>query len=117
MRVTRRALLAAAVSGLVTQAAGRWGHGSVLVASQGLPFASLARAWLARGGNPARALAFVDGIAAESARAGRAPGRLLDERRSADFTAGKTVVLDGWIFAEAEALYAAGTFVRHAGRA
>jgi len=115
--VTRRALLAGAVGGLITQAAGRWGHGSVLVASRGLPFASLGRAWLARGGNPARALAFVNELAAESAAAGCAPGRLLAERRSADFTAGKTVVLDGWIFAEAEAVYAAGTYVRHAGRA
>jgi len=114
--VTRRALLAA-ISGLLAQAAGRWGQGALEVALLSAPFGALGRAWLAGGGHPARALAFVNELTAKSAHAGRTHAGLLDEVRSADFRAGNTVVLDGWIIAESEALYGAGTFLRHAGRA
>jgi hypothetical protein len=115
--LSRRALLAAASAGLSAYAAGLYRGGLGVSDPPVLPLEALGRAWLARGGSRARALAFIDDVAAKAAHAGRTPGRILRELRSADFSAGNTIVLDGWIVAEAEVLLGAAVALREAGRA
>jgi hypothetical protein len=109
-------MLVAVAAGLSAYAAGLWEGGPADFDPAGAPLEALGLAWLARGGSRARALAFIDNLAAESAHTGRSPGRLLEQFRSADFSTGNTLVLDGWIVAEAEALLGAGTLLRRAGR-
>jgi hypothetical protein len=115
--LSRRALLVAASSGLSAYAAGLYRGDLGMSDPPALPLEALGRAWLASGGSRARALTFIDDVAAKAADAGRTPGQILKDLRSADFSAGNTTVLGGWIVAEAEVLLGAAVALGHAGRA
>jgi hypothetical protein len=110
--LNRRSLVAALAGGLSAFAArfGVWSIG--LNHPEVLPFEALGRAYHALGGTQSRARAFLDHVLRRSMASGQAPGEVIAELRSADFAAGNTLVLDGWVVAEAEALWCAGLSMR-----
>lgn len=91
----------AAMGGLV-----RRPHRNAIQEARGYP--ALGRAYLAAGGAASRGAAFVEQVTFAARRAGRPVREVVAVRRAADFRSGNTVMLDGWIVTESEALYCAG---------
>ncbi len=77
-------------------------------------YPALGRAYLTAGGAASRGSAFLEQVTLAARRAGRPVGEVVAVRRAADFRSGNTVMLDGWIVAESEALYCAGLTTREA---
>ncbi len=71
-------------------------------------FRTLGASYLATDGAATRSGEFMEGLLELSHRSRTAAGRILVERRTADFESGRTVILDGWVVAESEALFCAG---------
>lgn len=68
----------------------------------------LARAYLASGGSRTCAAAFLTHTSTQSRRLGRTVAQRIADRREADFRTGNTMILGGWIVAEAEVLFVTG---------
>jgi len=78
-------------------------------AGAGLPaFRTLGAFYLATPGTATRARSFIELVVDLSLGSVRTPGQIIAERRAADFESGNTVILDGWVVAESEALFCAG---------
>jgi hypothetical protein len=110
--MTRRAFALAALTGLFSRIVGRnWT--TVSEAGAGRPaFRTLGACYLATEGVATRSQRFVDRVVDLSRRSGTMPGQILAQRRAADFQSSNTVILDGWVVAESEALFCAGLTLR-----
>lgn len=69
-------------------------------------FTALRSAYLQGGGCPSRAAACLAGIVEAGTHANAHSSAALHERRAIDFTSGRTLLVDGWILGESEALCA-----------
>jgi hypothetical protein len=108
--VTRRAFVLAFVAALFSRIAGR--HWTTMAEAGRAAFPALGARYLATEGAANRSRRFIDRLVDLSHRSDRTPGQLLAQRRAADFQSGNTVILDGWVVAESEALFCAGLTLR-----
>ena len=111
---SRRSFLVT-LAGAAWAALGGWAWRRPRGADHGpLRYPALGRAYLAVGGAASRGSTFLAHATLEARRARRPVGEIIAARRAADFRSGNTVLLDGWLVAESEALYCAGLTTREA---
>lgn len=69
---------------------------------------ALGLAYLAAGGSRRSASGFLTEARGIARRSGYSVGAVVGRLRTADFLSGRTLLIDGWVVAESEALFCAG---------